>query len=190
MIVDEFYKNIIILGNNGTGIAAALKLSRLFKNHYNVKIHLISNNFNIRYHLALRLFSSDLKEKTPNDRLKKNLEYHRGTATKVDLINRKVFFDDDEIHFRFIAVDITNQNYYQFIQGDIRRTGKAESLTVYDFMRETELPFVYLFRDNVIKRLDTDSLVSSVNSITQKQESQIARNIFSEVYGYERIMQT
>ncbi len=190
MIEDGCYKNIVILGNNGTGIDAALKLSRLFKSHYNIKIHLIDNRLNLRNHLALKFFTRGLQETSSGNQLKKNLMYHRGTVTKVDLINRKIFFDGEEILFRFIVVDITNKNYYRFIQTDIRNSGKEERLKVDDFLRETDLPFVYVFGDNNFKRLDAGSFIPAVNPAEQKQEILIARNIFNEVYGYERIMQT
>jgi|GEM_PF-3651973 len=188
MIADEFYKNIVILGSGGTGITAALKLSRLFKNHYNVKINLIGNNFNIRNQLSLKLFSQNLKELNANRRLKKNLEYHIDNVKKIDLKNRRVYFGEKVIHFRFIVVDLTNRNYYELLKKSITEAGNAKQIIVDDYLREPDMPFVYLIGDNAIMKPDTGLLISAVNSVTLKQERFAAQNIYNEVYGYEMEM--
>ena len=187
MIIDEFYKNIVILGSNGTGISAALKLSRLFRSHYNVKIYLISNNFNVRNHIALRLFSKDLKQYSSASRIKKNLEYHVDNITDIDLKSRKVYLGEKEIYFQFLVVNITDKYYHHVFRSSLQAAGKSEQIIVDDSLREVDMSFIYFLGDNAIAKLDTGSLVSAVNSVTQKQEKLIAQNIYNEVYGYNRI---
>lgn len=184
---DEFYKNIMILGSKGTGITAAMILSRLFRHHYNVKIHLVGNNFNRRGHISLWLFSHSLNELNSDRRLKKNLEHHIDKVKRIDIKNRIIYIGEKRIQFRFIVVDITNKNYFELLKENIFELSKTNQIVVDKFLREPNLPYVYMIGDNARIKPDTGILISAVNSVIIKQERFAAKNIYNEVYGYEMV---
>ena len=113
-------KNIIVLGAGYGGITSALKLSSLFRKHYNFKIHLIDKN---PYHtLKTQLHEAAVHKNEiiiPIERIisKKNITFHCGTITKIDLANKKVFTEDEVIDFNFIVIALGSKSNFYSIEG-------------------------------------------------------------------------
>ena len=118
--MDTFYKNIVVLGAGYGGITAALKLSSLFRKHYHIKIHLIDKN---PYHtLKTQLHEAAVHKNEvviPIERIifKKDIFFHCGVVTKIDLVNKKVFIDDEIIPFIYIVIALGSKSNFYNIEG-------------------------------------------------------------------------
>ncbi len=177
--VDAFYKNILVLGEGSGGSAAVLKLSALFKRHYNIKIHLIDNNSSVK----TRLQDSSIRRIIS----KKNIKYHSGVVTKIDLQNRKVFLDEEEIQFRFMIIDLESVNNFLLIKESGIKTEPDGRVIVDEFLNTKDLPFVYILgNDSHIVNPNERLFVSPVSHQVLTQSKLAAQNIFNEIYGYER----
>jgi NADH:quinone reductase (non-electrogenic) len=118
--MDTFHKNIVVLGAGYGGITAALRLSRLFRKHYNIKIHLIDKN---PYHtLKTQLHEAAVHKNEviiPIERIisKKNISFHCGTVTKIDLENKRIYTEDEVINFRYIVIALGSKSNFSNIEG-------------------------------------------------------------------------
>ncbi|MHB9013671.1 MAG: NAD(P)/FAD-dependent oxidoreductase [Ignavibacteriaceae bacterium] len=118
--MDTFYKNIVVLGAGYGGITAALRLSTLFRKRYHIKIHLIDKN---PYHtLKTQLHEAAVHKNEvviPIERIisKRNISFHCGVVTKIDLVNKKVFLVDEVIQFIFIVIALGSKSNFYNIEG-------------------------------------------------------------------------
>jgi len=118
--MDNFYKNIVVLGAGYGGITAALRLSSLFRKSYHIKIHLIDKN---PYHtLKTQLHEAAVHKNEvviPIERIisKKNIMFHCGAVTKIDLHNREVSTEDEIINFNFIVIALGSKSNFYNIEG-------------------------------------------------------------------------
>ncbi len=118
--MEGFYKNIVVLGAGYGGLTAALRLSRLFRNSYHIKIHLVDKN---PYHtLKTQLHEAAVHKYEvvlPIERIisGRNITFHCGTITKIDLENKKVVIEDKEIEFIYIVIALGSKSNFYNIEG-------------------------------------------------------------------------
>ena len=117
----NFYTNIVVLGAGYGGVTAALKLSSLCKNKYNIKIHLIDKN---PYHtLKTQLHEAAVHKDEvtiPIERIianKKNITFYCSEIKEVDLINKKVLTEDTSISFNYLVVALGSKANLNNIEG-------------------------------------------------------------------------
>ncbi len=114
------YKNIIVLGAGYGGITAVLRLSKLFKNHYNIKIHLIDKN---PYHtLKTQLHEAAFRKNSvtiPIQRIisNKNIVFHCGNIDKIDLEKKEIVLEDKIIPFIYIIMALGSKSNFYNIEG-------------------------------------------------------------------------
>lgn len=118
--MDNFYKNIVVLGAGYGGLTAALRLSHLFRNSYHIKIHLVDKN---PYHtLKTQLHEAAVHKYEvvlPIERIisGRHITFHCGTITKIDLENKKVVIEDKEIEFIYIVIALGSKSNFYNIEG-------------------------------------------------------------------------
>lgn len=118
--MNSTYKYIVILGAGYGGLTAALRLSRLFRKHYNFKIHLIDKN---PYHtLKTQLHEAAVHKNEvtiPIERIvsNKNITFHKGLIKKIDLVSRKIFLDDEIISFAYLIIALGSKSNFYNIEG-------------------------------------------------------------------------
>jgi NADH dehydrogenase len=118
--MDSYLTNIVVLGAGYGGITAALKLSRLSRKHFNIKIHLIDKN---PYHtLKTQLHEAAVHKNEvaiPIERIiaKKNITFHCGTINKIDLESKRIFTEDENISFRYLVVALGSKANFYNVEG-------------------------------------------------------------------------
>ncbi len=214
--MNSSFKNIVVLGAGCGGITAAINLSKLFKKHYNIKVHLIYKNPYLTHKTQLyeaAFYNNDTINSVERKFSKKNLIFHCGIVKRIDIENKKVFLNNKVISFIYIVMALEgSSNFYnikglresliksqtRFWTGGIRISNPVKDngfqinvpgrIVVDEYLRSKDFLYAYALGDyDFAINPTTGKPVSTAVHFTFQQDRLVAQNIFNEIYGYQKI---